>query len=143
MNPRRKAALTIVIILGIVAIALVILLALGSTTPPTGTGAVENFVIIANANGFNDSVDHGVPQNSWPVIQVPQGTTVNITVINDDHQAHGFQITHYFDSTIETVSPGQKLTVTFVASEVGDFRIYCSIFCTVHAFMQSGELTVT
>jgi len=120
----------------------VILLALGSTTPPKGGGTTENFVIIQNANGFNDSVDHGVPQNSWPVIQVPQGTTVNITVINDDHQAHGFQITHYFDSTIETVSPGQKLTVTFVASEVGDFRIYCSIFCTVHAFMQSGELAV-
>jgi heme/copper-type cytochrome/quinol oxidase subunit 2 len=117
------------------------ILYLYGTGKPSTSG--QDFLIIANSNGFNDSIDHGAPQNSWPVIHVPKGTVVNITVYNDDHQAHGFQITHYFDSTIKTVAPGQKLTVVFVADEAGSFKIYCSIFCTVHAFMQSGLLVVT
>ncbi|HEY6283886.1 MAG TPA: cupredoxin domain-containing protein [Nitrososphaerales archaeon] len=107
---------------------------------PASTG--QNILIVATANGFNDSIAHGVPQSSWPIIQVAKGTLVNITVFNEDHQAHGFQITHYFDSSIETVAPGQKITVTFVANQAGTFRIYCSIFCTIHAYMQSGELIV-
>jgi len=101
------------------------------------------FLIVASARGYNDSVDHGVPASSWPVIRVQKGSTVSITVCNTDVQAHGFQVTHYLDSRIETVSPGQALTVTFVADESGSYRIYCSIFCTVHWAMQSGELVVS
>jgi membrane fusion protein (multidrug efflux system) len=32
---------------------------------------------------------------------------VNITVCNIDVEAHGFQISHYYDSSVETVEPGQ------------------------------------
>jgi heme/copper-type cytochrome/quinol oxidase subunit 2 len=108
-----------------------------------GNGSAGNFLIVATANGYNDSITHGVPQGSWPVIHVAKGTTVNITVCNEDRQAHGFQVAHYFDNSIETVAPGQKISVTFVADQPGTFRIYCSIFCTVHSFMQSGELVVS
>ncbi len=101
-----------------------------------------SFLMIANANGFNDSIDHGVPQNSWPIITVQKGTTVTITVYNSDVVAHGFQVVHYFDSSIQTIPPGMSLKVTFVANTTGAFRIYCSIFCPVHGFMQSGELLV-
>jgi hypothetical protein len=103
----------------------------------------DGYLIIANQNGFNDSIQHGAPQKHWPVISVKQGTTVNITVCNADVQAHGFQITHYFDSNIETVVPGQVVHVSFVANRVGDFEIYCSIFCSIHIFMQNRLFQVT
>ena len=101
------------------------------------------YLIVASARGYNDSVDHGVPSSAWPVIRVQKGSTVTITVCNVDEQAHGFQVTHYLDSKIVTVTPGQAITVTFVADEAGTFRIYCSIFCTVHWAMQSGQLVVS
>jgi heme/copper-type cytochrome/quinol oxidase subunit 2 len=109
----------------------------GCVKPPGG------YLIIANINGFNDSIEHGAPSVSWPVIVVKQGTTVNITVCNSDRQAHGFQVAHYFDSNIETVDPGQVVHVTFVASQSGSFVIYCSIFCSIHIYMQNALLKVT
>ena len=111
---------------------------------PAGcTKPSDGFLIVASNRGYNDSVDHGVPEKNWPVLNVTQGQTVNITVCNTDFQAHGFQVTHYFDSTIETVVPGQVLHVSFVATEAGQFRIYCNIFCSIHWAMQSGLLIVT
>ena len=109
----------------------------GCTKPPGG------FLIIANINGYNDSIQHGAPTVSWPVLKVTQGQTVNITVCNTDHQAHGFQVNHYFDSNIETVEPGQVIHVSFVANKAGNFDIYCSIFCSIHVFMQNAMLVVT
>jgi heme/copper-type cytochrome/quinol oxidase subunit 2 len=109
----------------------------------TGHHQEAKFLIVASVDGYNDSVDHGAPSNPWPVIQVSKGTMVNITVTNTDHQTHGFQITHYYDSSIFSVAPGQTIHVTFVADQKGTFKIYCSIFCTVHWAMQSGELIVS
>ena len=140
MTPRGRLLLAVVIVAAIASAAAVTAYAVSSGQPVTKP--TESFLIVANINGFNDSVDHGVPQNPWPVIHVAKGTTVSITVYNDDTQAHGFQVTHYFDSSIETIAPGQKVTITFVADLAGTFRMYCSIFCTAHAFMQSGELVV-
>ncbi len=123
-----------------------------STQPQTGCNVgqsvgsenrSQSFLIIASITGFNDSADHGVPDACWPVIRVPQGTLVNITVTNIDKQPHGFNIAHYYDSGIVTVAPGQTIDVPFVANETGTFKIYCSIFCTIHWAMQSGELIVT
>jgi hypothetical protein len=108
-----------------------------SQRPPGG------YLIIASAKGFNDSVDHGVPSNSWPVIDVKKCAQVSITTCNTDIQAHGFQISHYFDSRVVSLAPGQCLTVSFVADVTGTFRIYCNIFCTVHWAMQSGQLVVS
>jgi heme/copper-type cytochrome/quinol oxidase subunit 2 len=102
----------------------------------------NGFLIVADQNGFNDSIQHGAPVKHWPIIVVKLGATVNITVCNSDIQAHGFQVTHYFDSNIETVDPGQVVHVSFLANKAGDFEIYCSIFCSIHIFMQNGELIV-
>ena len=95
--------------------------------------------------GYNNSVLEGAgPTKAWPVITVIQNTTVNITVCNADNvEAHGFQVSNYFDSDIVAVVPGQVLHVSFVATRVGTFRIYCAIFCAIHLFMEYGELEVT
>jgi hypothetical protein len=118
----------------------------GSTTSTLPAGCVKppgGFLVIASKDGYNDSVDHGVPAKSWPMLNVTQGETVNITVCNTDFQAHGFQVTHYYDSNIVTLVPGQVIHVSFVANQAGEFRIYCNIFCSIHWAMQSGLLTVT
>lgn len=115
----------------------------GGGLPSGCTKPAGGFLIIASSLGFNESVNHGSPPNSWPVMSVRQGQQVDIIVCNTDIQAHGFQIAHYFESSIESLAPGQVIHVSFVAGQAGDFKVYCSIFCTVHAFMQSGLLRVS
>jgi hypothetical protein len=134
-------AIAVVVVLGAGA---VLLLPKNSAGPlPSGcTKPSGGYLIIASKLGYNDSVNHGVPANSWPVITVNEGQQVNIVVCNTDIEAHGFQITHYLDSSINSIAPGQVFHVSFVANRAGDFEIYCSIFCSVHAFMQSGLLRV-
>jgi len=102
------------------------------------------FLIVASQLGYNDSVDHGVPQDSWPVMNVRQGQNVTIVVCNaDPAQTHGFQIDHYYNAQLVSVAPGNVLRVSFVADETGSFRVYCQLPCSVHWAMQSGELVVS
>jgi nitrous oxide reductase len=119
-----------------------------TTTSTTALGGecvkpANGFLVVASSRGYNDSIDHGVPKNSWPIITVEQGQTVNIAVCNTDFQAHGFQISYYYASSIITVVPGQVLHISFVADKAGEFRIYCNIFCSIHFLMQNGLLNVT
>jgi hypothetical protein len=120
----------------------------GRTTAPTTLpgGCVKppgGFLVIASIQGYNDSIEHGVPKSQWPIITVQQGQTVNITVCNTDVEAHGFQVSYYYASSLVTLAPGQVLHVSFVADKLGEFRIYCNIFCAIHWAMQSGLLNVT
>jgi len=115
----------------------------GSVNVPGCSKPAGGYLIVASETGFNDSVGHGAPTKNWPIITVHQGQLVTIVVCNEDKtQAHGFQIDHYHDSSIQTIVPGQVIVVQFVASEAGTFRIYCDIFCSIHIFMQSGQLIV-
>ena len=63
-------------------------------------------------------------------------------VCNVDVQAHGFQIANYVDSSTNVVAPGQVYKVSFVANQPGSFLIYCAIPCSIHFFMQFGQLKV-
>ena len=111
--------------------------------PPGCVRPADGFLIIASDLGYNSSINQGAPAKPWPTIKVEKGATVHIVVCNTDRQAHGFQITHYFDSSIETVGPGQVMPLSFVANQAGTFEIYCSIFCTIHVYMQNGQLLVS
>lgn len=102
----------------------------------------NGYLIVMSNDGFNDSKSHGAPFKNWPVITVQRGSSFSITVCNTDIQPHGFQISYYLDSSIISVAPGQTLTFNFVADKTGNFTIYCSIFCTIHIFMQNGLLVV-
>jgi heme/copper-type cytochrome/quinol oxidase subunit 2 len=148
MNANRQALL-ILTLAGIVVAAIVSvtyaadLSKNSSASLPAGcVKPAGGFLVIASVVGYNDSIGHGAPTKSWPIITVKKGASVTIVVCNIDRQAHGFQITHYFDSSIETVEPGHVITVQFVAAQAGTFEIYCSIFCTIHIYMQNGQLIV-
>jgi len=149
LNSTRKAIIVVlaVVLVGAGATITFYMLSGGRTTtvsPPAGcVKPAGGFLVIASGKGYNDSVDHGVPEKDWPILNVTQGTKVNITVCNTDFQAHGFQVAYYYDSSIITVVPGQVLHVSFVATKSGQFRIFCNIFCSIHWTMQNGLLNVT
>ena len=154
MDPNRRTLLVILVVVLIGSSATIALYLVsrggnggGRPLPPGCVKPPGGFLIIASNLGFNDSVTHGAPSKSWPVITVKQGQTVNITVCNIDVQAHGFQIKHYYDVDtvgVVTVVPGQVFKVApFVASQAGSFTIYCDIFCSIHLYMQNGLLDVT
>jgi len=119
--------------------------------PPVVTQAVacvkppNYFLIIADLNGYNDSVEHleKSPNAPWPVIRVNRGDTVNILVCDDDdYSPHGFAIQHYFEQGT-AMMPHQTFRISFVADQDGTFIIFCTIFCPVHPYMISGQLIVT
>jgi hypothetical protein len=97
--------------------------------------------------GYNGSKVHGVsPSNPWPVMNVTYNQSVVIHVINNDTQAHGFTITHYFDQGIGGqggLAPGKCFDVRFTANTIGSFSVRCNIFCTIHdPYMQYGQFNV-
>lgn len=112
--------------------------------PPGCSRPAGGFLVVMSQWGYNFSILEGAGfSRPWPVINVTQGSSVNITVCNADTvQAHGFQIDYYYDSKVVGLAPGQVLDVTFVATKAGTFQIYCDIFCTIHQFMQFGQLRV-
>ena len=111
--------------------------------PPGCAKPAGGYLIIADEQGYNDSIGHGVPQKNWPIMQVQQGQNVTIVVCNTDVQPHGFNIAHYYDDQLVSVAPGKVLTVSFAADQAGSFRVYCNIPCSVHWAMQNGELVVS
>jgi len=145
---RMRLIIIVAVAVAIAAVASAIYLsnATKGTSLPAGCVRPANgFLVIASSRGYNDSVGHGVgPNDSWPVLNVQMGQSVNVVVCNTDIEAHGFQIYHYFDSHTVSIAPRQVIRVSFVANQAGTFRIYCSIFCVIHVpYMQYGELVVT
>jgi len=97
------------------------------------------FTIVISRQGFNGSVSYS---GAWPIMKVHKGQTVMIHLENTDPlEPHGFAIDHYFDSGI-ALRPGKTYDLTIVADQSGTFRVFCNIFCTIHVYMQNGELIV-
>jgi hypothetical protein len=96
--------------------------------------------------GMNGSAYHqGNAANpiNWPVLNVRQGQTVHIHLVNcAGAEPHGFAIFHYLNAGVE-VREGQSFDISFAANQVGTFRVYCNIFCSIHPLMQNGLLNVT
>jgi FtsP/CotA-like multicopper oxidase with cupredoxin domain len=154
-SKERELGLVILTVVGVIASLLVLEGGLSVSQaavakPPTLNSLpqgcskpADGYLVLMTNYGYNDSMLKG-PTLSWPVIKVQQNTTVNITVCNaDPSEAHGFQISNYYDSKIVSVVPGVVIHVSFRATQVGSFRIYCAIFCAIHPFMVNGELLVT
>jgi FtsP/CotA-like multicopper oxidase with cupredoxin domain len=113
--------------------------------PTGGPGTAVFTIVMADEGmniGFNGSYYHSAP---WPVMNVTLGENVIIHVFNNDTvEAHGFQISHYFDQGLgqSGLAPGKCYDVRFVATTLGSFQVFCNIFCTIHLSMQYGRLNV-
>jgi hypothetical protein len=140
MRRRIVAVIVILVILGIAVVGYTYVVS--RTSAQQCVRPSNGFLIIASDNGYNDSADHGVPQDHWPVITVQLGQTVNIVVCNADNQAHGFQIAHYLTSSIVALMPKENHDFSFVANQAGTFQIYDPIFASTNVYTQSGELVV-
>jgi len=153
---RTSLILTALTIAGLVASSAVLIGGLRSSRSASSSipairlpaGCVKpagGYLIIASAYGYNDSVLEGAgPSKAWPVITVAQGQKVDITVCNvDSTQSHGFQISKYYDGSIVSIAPSKVINVSFVATDAGTFPIYCAIFCSIHLFMEYGQLRVS
>jgi heme/copper-type cytochrome/quinol oxidase subunit 2 len=111
----------------------------------TFNGTTVHFTIIEDTTGpmkgMNGSAYYPFSTN-WPVFNVTQGERVIIHIINNaTSEPHGFAIVHYFSAGV-AVGPGQSYNVEFIANDVGSFRVYCNIVCSIHPFMQNGLLIV-
>jgi len=123
---------------------------LASTAPgqavAKNSSSGANFVIVETDGGpyegINGSANH--LSEPWPLMIVHQNQTVSIQIYNcASSEPHGFAVAHYFTPDIRlTIQTGQSQTVTFVANEIGNFTVYCSIFCAIHPLMQNGRLMV-
>jgi nitrous oxide reductase len=106
-------------------------------------GSNRTFTIIANSTGFNNSKT--VAPNSgygiWPIANASRCDNITFKVMNTDSSAHGFAIALYQQAV--TVAPGQTVSFSFVAVKTGQFRIYCTVLCLPHDYMQNGQLNIT
>jgi len=139
--------LTVIAVIATVGVGSIIVFSYGGFPRPSSSGHVLYFTIIESdppdpLAGMNGSYYKGLT-TQWPVIRVHQGDTVIITVINNDsREVHGFAIA-YYDNQGFSLAPGKQHTISFIAKEVGSFRIYCNVFCAIHPYMQNGELIVS
>jgi heme/copper-type cytochrome/quinol oxidase subunit 2 len=153
LNSNRRITLVLVAValIGAAVVASLYVVSIGSSTTSTGlpagcTKAAGGFLMVASHLGWNESELHGAgitPGVTWPKMTITQGETVNITVCNTDVQAHSFEIAYYEQGQANTLHPQQVLHFQFVASRSGTFQVYCEIPCSIHIYMQSGQLVVT
>lgn len=149
-SPSAKSRMKVALPVAIVLVALAAVSAYSANSSgierlalPTGCVRPSGgFLIVASALGYNQSMAHGAPAKSWPVLDIAAGSNVTITVCNTYQETVGFQVAHYLQDKVEAVPPGQVLTLNFVADERGAFSIYCLVFSPIHVFLQGGELKV-
>jgi hypothetical protein len=142
MLPSRTLAIIVIVS----AVALgggVMTYAVGIPSSPCSgiSGAARSFTIVASDSGFNDSAAH--LGQTWPIMNVNRCDIVKITIINTVTQTHGFAIDYY--AVKGTEIPGQQTLPfpAFQAVKTGNFRVYCTVQCTVHNVMLNGLLNVS
>jgi len=108
------------------------------------TGTTHSFTIIEDVDGYNDSALHlgSWPTKPWPVMNVHQCEMVVVKIMNMDTQTHGFAVDFYAVRGTE-IQGGQSITVQFLATKTGQFRVYCNTQCTIHWSMLYGTLNVS
>ena len=132
------------IIVAIAAVALATggVLAVVLTPPPLPcsgvTGAVRSFTIIVDSTGYNGSQ---YKTGAWPNVAVQRCDHVVFNVINNATESHGFAVAYYSNAGLELVG-GAHQKLEFQATKAGQFKLYCTIPCSVHYLMQNGLLTV-
>jgi len=106
-----------------------------------------DFLIIANKNGFNNSVSYlrnwnGSKWPSYPLIEVARGSWVKILFCNlDQYESFGMTIDHYFPGGV-VLPPNTASLITFKADQSGQFKLFNTVFNTVDLYAREGLLVV-
>jgi len=136
-------ALTIVTIAMLSVAGALTVLALASLAPEPCPTTIQKyfFTIVSTLNGFNDSKNH--PDQPWPIMRVNRCSLVTIRLENQDaSQAHGLAVALYANSGV-VAGPGQNAEVNFVANRTGEFKVTCTIPCSIHPSMLNGYVYVS
>ncbi|MBU2497127.1 MAG: cupredoxin domain-containing protein [Nanoarchaeota archaeon] len=91
------------------------LLNMSSETSEGWNGNIEEFTIEVDEFSFDPDF-----------IKVDQGDKVTITLENDGKIPHNLVVAEYNVKT-NTIEPGKKDTMSFIADEKGTFAFYCSV----------------
>jgi FtsP/CotA-like multicopper oxidase with cupredoxin domain len=144
----RKVMIILVALVSIVALASGLTVAgvvpLSTILSCIGTsGTSRSFTIIADLNGYNNSKTMASQGGlgPWPVMNVSRCDNVTINLANNDTQSHGLAVGSYTGEY--SIAPGQTISVHFTANRTGHWRVFCTILCSVHDYMQNGQLNVT
>ena len=135
--------LTVVTIsmLSVAGVLTVLAVATLSPEPCPTTEQKYSFTIVSTLSGFNNSKNH--PSQPWPVMNVNRCSTVTIRLENQDaSQAHGLAVALYANSGV-VAGPGQNAEVSFVANRTGEFKMTCTIPCSIHPSMLNGYVYVS
>jgi hypothetical protein len=93
----------------------------GSNEAATTTSLAATAETLEPANVFEYTITVGENTGTDVVIEVPQGTTVSLSVVNpsshDDVHLHGY------DLSTGTIEKGETGSMMFDASKTGDFEI--------------------
>ena len=109
--------------------------------PCPATDQKYSFTIVSTLSGFNDSKDHS--NQPWPIMRVSRCATVTIMLENQDtSQAHGLAVALYANSGV-VAGPNQSAEVNFVANRIGEFKVTCTIPCSIHPTMLNGYVYVS
>lgn len=100
----------------------------GQTTQPPATPAVREFTVTAKQFAFDPAV-----------IIVRKGERVRLHITSVD-VTHGFALPD-FGVNVD-LQPNQTKTVEFIASKVGTFSFFCSVFCGSGHSAMRGTLQV-
>ena len=136
-------ALTIITIAMLSVASILTVLAVASLAPEPcpATSQKYFFTIVSTLSGFNDSKNH--PDQPWPIMRVNRCSTVTIRLENQDtSQAHGLAVALYANSGV-VAGPSQNAEVNFVANRTGEFKVTCTIPCSIHPSMLNGYVYVS
>ncbi len=143
-----KRALTIITIVVLLTITSLVVLRVSNSPVANGVcvRAVGYVLIVFDGSGMNDSKDHGVPAENWPILTVHNNADVRIAVCNlDSSQDHGLAM---YDSQLvltdscRDVKPQSVCYTNFVPSISGNFTMADPLFSTENMWTQSGLLRV-
>ncbi len=73
-----------------------------------------------------------------PRIEIPQGSIVEIDIINDDNVPHHFAIDG-LNIAGNRINPGEGVTISFGVPRAGTFQYRC----VIHPVVMDGEIVVT
>ncbi len=106
-------------------------------------GTSKSFTIIADLNGYNNSKNMAGQGGlgPWPIMNVSRCDNVTIHLTNNDTQSHGLAVGGYAGEY--SIPPNQTLSIHFTANKSGHWRVFCTILCSVHDYMQNGQLNVS